>query len=270
MQTSDRGIAAILAHEGVVPAPYLDSKGIWTYGVGHTAAAGAPNPANMPRGMPADLDAGVANAFEVFRRDLAKYEAAVAAAIRVPVDQHEFDAAVSFHFNTGAIGRATWVKSLNSGNRADAAAQIMAWRKPPEIIKRRESEQRLFRDGVYPSQMIHVWTADSAGRVTWKTAAQLTPADALALMRGGAPDVEPTENPTRKENPMNTEMKSFLMSKTIWGAVIAVLPAIAGLFGYTVTGGDATEAAGHANAIVTAIGGMLAIYGRVTATAKIG
>lgn len=65
-------------------------------------------------------------------------------------------------------------------------------------------------------------------------------------------------------------IKSFLASKTIWGAVIAVLPAVAGLFGYTVTGGDATDAAGHANAIVTAIGGLLAIYGRVTATKRIG
>lgn len=201
MRTSDRGVIAILAHEGVVPAPYKDSKGVWTFGVGHTAAAGDPNPATMPKGMPGDLDAGIARAFEVFRRDLVKYETAVALAIKVPVAQHEFDAAVSFHFNTGAIHRATWVKTLNAGDHRMAAAQIMAWSKPPEIIQRRAAEQRLFRDGVYPSHSVNVWQADTAGKVIWKTAKQLLPSEALALMRGGAPDVDPpapraTEIPT--------------------------------------------------------------------------
>jgi uncharacterized membrane protein len=65
-------------------------------------------------------------------------------------------------------------------------------------------------------------------------------------------------------------MKSFLASKTIWGAVIAVAPAVAGLFGVTVTGADASEAAGHLNSIVAAVGGLVAVYGRVTARKMIG
>lgn len=32
MKTSDRGIFALAKHEGIVPAPYLDSVGVWTYG----------------------------------------------------------------------------------------------------------------------------------------------------------------------------------------------------------------------------------------------
>ena len=36
-----------------MPGPYLDVKGVWTFGIGHTAAAGAPDPATLPRGMPA-------------------------------------------------------------------------------------------------------------------------------------------------------------------------------------------------------------------------
>ena len=35
-------------HEGIVPAPYRDSTGLWTYGIGHTAAAGAPGPSTRP------------------------------------------------------------------------------------------------------------------------------------------------------------------------------------------------------------------------------
>lgn len=192
MKTSDRGVIALIGHEGIVPGPYFDSKGVLTYGVGHTAAAGGPDPARMVRGMPDDLDAALLRVFEVFRADLARYEAAVSAAIKVPVTQAEFDAAVSFHYNTGAIGRASWVKALNAGDRRAAAAQIMNWRKPAEIIARREAEQRLFRDGAYPDSRINVWPVDTAGRVTWRPVRVLTAAEALALLRGaGRPDVEP-------------------------------------------------------------------------------
>jgi lysozyme len=100
MRTSDRGLLALIRHEGVVPGPYLDVKGVWTFGIGHTAAAGPPDPGLMPRGMPADLDAGIREAFRVFRVDLARYEAEVLGAVKVPLTQHEFDALVSFHYNT--------------------------------------------------------------------------------------------------------------------------------------------------------------------------
>lgn len=33
MRTSDRGIAALVAHEGIVPGPYLDSAHVWSYGI---------------------------------------------------------------------------------------------------------------------------------------------------------------------------------------------------------------------------------------------
>ena len=59
MHMTDRGLLALVRHEGLVPGPYLDVKSVWTFGIGHTAAAGTPDPARMPRGMPADLDAGM-------------------------------------------------------------------------------------------------------------------------------------------------------------------------------------------------------------------
>ena len=71
---TDLGLLALVRHEGLVPGPYLDVKQVWTFGIRHTAAAGSPDPATMPRGMPADLDAGTREAFRVFRADLARYE----------------------------------------------------------------------------------------------------------------------------------------------------------------------------------------------------
>lgn len=204
MQTSEKGIVALIGHEGIVPGPYLDSVKVWTYGVGHTKGAGDPDPAKMARGMPADLDAELVRVFEIFRRDLTRYEDAVRTAIRIPVAQHEFDAAVSFHYNTGAIARATWVKSLNAGDRNRAAAEMMNWRKPPEIIGRREDEMRLFRDGTYPDKRLTVWQVSATGAVIWKPARTLLPSEAMALMRGSVrPDVEPPA-PVAREIPTTT------------------------------------------------------------------
>lgn len=182
--TSDKGIYALVQHEGVVPAPYFDSVGVLTYGIGHTKAAGSPDPASLPKGMPSssNLDDALEDVCQVFKIDLAKYEAAVAKAITVPVEQHQFDAAVSFHYNTGAISSATWVKTLNSGNTSLAADQIMNWTKPPEIIPRRQAEQDLFRNGIYPEDNVIVWKVDSACKVIWDPACTLTSSEVLGYL----------------------------------------------------------------------------------------
>jgi lysozyme len=77
--------------------------------------------------MPADLDAGIREALRLFRADLARYEAEVIRAVTVPLAPHEFDALVSFHYNTGAIARAALTRVLNAGDRAGAGAAFMNW-----------------------------------------------------------------------------------------------------------------------------------------------
>lgn len=185
MQTSDRGLLALIRHEGVVPGPYLDVKDVWTIGIGHTAAAGPPDPARLPRGMSADLDAGIREAFRLFRTDLATYEAEVLRAVRVPLEPHEFDALVSFHYNTGGIAKAALTLHLNAGNRVAAAAAFMGWLKPAAIRSRREAERDLFAKGRYPTGTIPVWAVDRNGRVEFfsRPIRRLTEAEALALLR---------------------------------------------------------------------------------------
>ena len=184
MQMTDRGLLALVRHEGIVPGPYLDVKQVWTFGIGHTAAAGPPDPATMPRGMPADLDAGIREAFRVFRSDLARYEAAVLRAVKVPLDPHEFDALVSFHYNTGGIAKAALTRHLNAGDRAAAATAFMGWLKPAAIRPRREAERDLFAEGRYPTGTIPVWSVDRNGRVDFsRPIRRLTEDEALALLR---------------------------------------------------------------------------------------
>jgi len=186
----------------------MDSVKVLTYGIGHTAAAGEPYPRNMTPGMPKDLDAELLRVFEVFRKDLEKYEADVNRAIKVEVSQHEFDAAVSFHFNTGGIHRASWVKALNNGDRSKAGMFIMNWKKPKTIIPRRKAEQNLFRNGIYPEGGIPVWRVTTDRRRVWTADRMLASHEALALLRGAsAPDA-----PNNHDEPPNAPWWASLFS----------------------------------------------------------
>lgn len=61
------------------------------------------------------------------------------------------------------------------------------------------------------------------------------------------------------------EVKSILQSKTVWGSALAVLATLAQIAGY-----DIGDTNGLAEQVVAVIGGLIAIYGRITAVAKIG
>lgn len=273
MRLSDQGLLEIAEHEGIVPAPYRDSVGVWTYGIGHTAAAGHPDPAKMPKGMPNDLDAAIDKAIKVFRADVRRFEDRVNAAITAPLDQHEFDALVSFDFNTGGIFRAKLTRAINAGD-GGASRHFFGWLKPPEIRKRRTAEKRLFETGNYDANGddIPVWKVDSSGRLRGilKT---IDGADLLARMRRLDPplgDFPAAPAPKSQGEPAMSGVKNFLQSKGVWGGVIAVGGAALGLFGYDVSSADASAIARHIDSIVVAVGGLLAIYGRVTATKRIG
>lgn len=153
-KTSYKGRLEIAEHEGVVLGPYLDSKGIRTYGIGHTKAAGGLNPEKMDavdtRGWSDQrVKEELRAILEVFETDLEKYEARVNDAVNVPLHQHEYDALVSFDFNTGGIYRANLTKALNEGRYNLAGELFMGWLKPIEIKKRREAEMHLFLTGQY-------------------------------------------------------------------------------------------------------------------------
>lgn len=190
-RVSDRGAVALMGHEGIVPGPYLDSRGVWTWGIGHTEAAGAPDPARMTRGQAKDIGAEIAFAALTFRDDLAEYEAEVRRAVKVPLAAHEFDALVSFHYNTGGIFAARATRLLNAGRRAEAGHALMGWAKNPELRERREAERDLFLSGVYPAGPVPVWGVTPSGRVIWHPILTLSPAEALRLVRLGQPQPEP-------------------------------------------------------------------------------
>lgn len=192
MRVSDRGLAFLAGHEGIVPYPYRDSTGVWTFGVGHTASAGPPDPAGLQRGEGRPM----AEVIEVFRRDLATFEARVGDAVRVALAPHEFDALVSFDFNTGGIYRAKLTAHLNRGDRRAAADAFMGWLKPVEIKRRRVAEQALFRSGRYGDGTASIYPADADGRVLWSQARRVNVAELLA-----GPASEEREAPAPVDHP---------------------------------------------------------------------
>lgn len=86
-----------------------------------------------------------------FDADLARYSAEVARALgNAPTSQHQFDALVSFHYNTGAIARATLTKLHKRGDYAGAEAEFGKWvhaggKRLTGLIRRRAAEAALYR-----------------------------------------------------------------------------------------------------------------------------
>ena len=133
----------ILSHEGIVLEAYKDSKNIWTWGVGVTNKSGhsvnryIDNPQSLKR---------VIVIYKwlletVYLPDVLK------AFQGHKLTEAQLAAALSLHYNTGGILRASWVKSFKAGKISQAKAQFMQWRSPSEIIPRREAERDLFFNG---------------------------------------------------------------------------------------------------------------------------
>jgi lysozyme len=121
--------------------------------------------------------------------------------VTVPLSTHEFDALVSFHYNTGAIARAALTRALNAGDRAGAGAAFMNWVRPASLRPRREAERELFRHGRYPEGPIPVWAADVGGRVDFtRPVRMLSATEALALLRP-APAAEPAQQVASASRP---------------------------------------------------------------------
>ncbi|WP_133364827.1 lysozyme [Qipengyuania sediminis] len=85
--------------------------------------------------------------------DLARHAAEVAEALGdAPTTQSQFDALVSFHYNTGAIARATLTRRHKAGDYAGAAAEFARWkhaggRVMRGLVRRRAAEAALYRAG---------------------------------------------------------------------------------------------------------------------------
>ncbi len=134
----------LIAHEGIVTEAYKDSVGVWTWSVGITDASGHKVfPRYKDKPQPLEHCIGV---YLWLLRE--KYLPPVLAAFG-PHDPNEAElgAALSFHWNTGAIARASWIGRFVNGDVAGARKAMLDWARPASLLARRRKEQKLFFDG---------------------------------------------------------------------------------------------------------------------------
>lgn len=148
-----RIVAAVAHEEGLVLEAYKDSVGVWTWALG-VAETGGHN-VRQYIDKPSAIEAAVAASIDIMRR---KYLPAVQSAFEgFRLKEHEIAGALSFHWNTGSIRKASWIKAWREGDIAAARKGYLAWNKPAAIIGRRKSDAALFFDAVWPSLLVPVY-----------------------------------------------------------------------------------------------------------------
>jgi GH24 family phage-related lysozyme (muramidase) len=140
MNISQNGVNFIKRFEGVRLSPYkaVPTEKYLTVGFGHYGI---------------DVKAGVkiteAQAEALLKKDLQKFVNGVNACLKVSVNQNQFDALVSFHFNTGALPTSDLLKKVNAKDFAGASREFARWNKSggkviQGLINRRNQEIALF------------------------------------------------------------------------------------------------------------------------------
>ena len=68
---------------------------------------------------------------------------------------------------------------------------------------------------------------------------------------------------------MSDDVKAWYQSRTVWGALIAILASLANAAGVQVTSGDEAELADLLVAAVGTVGGFIALIGRISARRQV-
>lgn len=153
MKTSQTGLNLIEEYEGLILGAYDDAndhvvlpggsvRGTLTIGYGHTNAAGPPK-------VTIGQKITKAQANEILAADLSRVESSVNKLVRVPINQNQFDALVSFQFNTGGLARSSVLSKLNKKDYQGAADALLLWNRGngqvlAGLTRRRKAERALF------------------------------------------------------------------------------------------------------------------------------
>lgn len=144
MRISDRGLEMIRRFEGFEERAYTCPGGARTIGYGHVIKQGEPY---EEEGYLMDHE----HAIEVLDKDCDIAENAINQLVRVPLNQNQYDALVSFAYNVGvgAFAKSTMLSAINAGDMARAAAEFPRWNRSKGKVlsglsRRRDAEMRLF------------------------------------------------------------------------------------------------------------------------------
>jgi lysozyme len=166
----------VASHEAIIRQAYKDSVGVWTWSVGLTAATGH----DVKRYI--DNPAPLVKCLEVYVWALDNYADAVREVFAgYSLTKAQFAAALSFHWNTGAIKRASWVKKWKAGDIEGAKAAFMNWTTPKSLTARRAAERDLFFEGKWNNDgtMTEYTRLTAAHTPVWSSAKKIDVKDVL-------------------------------------------------------------------------------------------
>jgi lysozyme len=205
LRISPKGLAMLKQHEGVLLRAYDDFrpryvlkvgdvvKGTLTIGYGHTG----PDVRIGQKITQLEADA-------LLQEDLKVFERAVKKLVKIPLQQHEFDALVIFCYNCGEanLRKSTLLKKINArAPTHEIMAEFRKWNRSKGkvmigLTERREEEARLF-----------------AGLNTVKTAAgAVRKAPPVETARGDLVEVEPTVKETESVAKSKTVMSTAMIA----------------------------------------------------------
>lgn len=180
MKLTPKIVTFIASEEGLVREAYKDSKGIWTWALGVTNASGHQvHPRYLDKPQP--IEKCIEISLWLMEN---KYLPAVAAAFRGhDLTEAQLAAALSFHWNTGAILSSSWVAKWKEGDISQAKRRFMQWDKPAAIIPRRKRECELFFNGDWPDLIVPVYpVAKPSYSPRWSKAERIDLAPIIAGM----------------------------------------------------------------------------------------
>ncbi len=150
---SQPGAAFIARFEGCVLRMYNDPTNNATIGVGHLIHMGPINGREPP-----EFKSGITRqrALQILMGDAGKASQSVRQMIKVPLNQQQLDALVSFTFNCGAgnLSVSTLRARLNRGEYAAVPHELNKWvisggKRLPGLVRRRQAEGVLFSQRKY-------------------------------------------------------------------------------------------------------------------------
>jgi lysozyme len=146
-----RIVAYVASEEGLVREAYKDSSNVWTWALGVTNMSGHevyPRYKDSPQSIERCIEVSV----WLMRNH---YLPAVLDAFKgASLTEAQLAAALSFHWNTGAIKRTDWVRMWRSGDATGARKFLVSHYLNGGVLKkRREKEAALFFSGVWPADM---------------------------------------------------------------------------------------------------------------------
>jgi GH24 family phage-related lysozyme (muramidase) len=130
--------------EGIVREWYRDSMGVGTWGIGVTDRSG--HRVERYKDKPASIEHVLTIYLWLLRTN---YVPAVMAAFKgYALTEAQLAAALSFHYNTGAICGTSWVRLLLAGRTAEARTFLEShYLNDGQLAERRRDEAALFFDG---------------------------------------------------------------------------------------------------------------------------